>query len=120
MFTPKIPPPDTAPTPGTSLVQPLTGITHAPACTCHHSPSVAPTPAPAPAAPVSRPAAPVSRPAVQLTPGSLLVAAAGGTAMVLIIGTVLVSMLLATAITAASVAICAVVLRSLLNNQKGN
>ncbi|MEU2573454.1 SpdD protein [Streptomyces anulatus] len=103
MFTPKIPPPDTAPTPGTSLVQPLTGITHAPACTCH-------TTAPAPI-----PAAPVSRPAVQLTPGSLLVAAAGGTAMVLIIGTVLVSMLLATAITAASVAICAVVLRSLLN-----
>ncbi|MFD3755199.1 SpdD protein [Streptomyces cyaneofuscatus] len=108
MFTPKIPPPDTAPTPATSLVQPLTGITHTPACTCHHSPGVAPAPAPAPAAPVSRPA-------VQLTPGSLLVAAAGGTAMVLIIGTVLVSMLLATAITAASVAICAVVLRSLLN-----
>ncbi|MEV7292459.1 SpdD protein [Streptomyces microflavus] len=102
MFTPKIPPPDTAPTPGTSLVQPLTGITHTPACTCHTSSSVAP-------------AALVSRPAVQLTPGSLLVAAAGGTAMVLIIGTVLVSMLLATAITAASVAICAVVLRSLLN-----
>ncbi|MFD5901519.1 SpdD protein [Streptomyces microflavus] len=102
MFTPKIPPPDTAPTPGTSLVQPLTGITHTPACNCHPSSSVAP-------------AAPVSRPAVQLTPGSLLAAAAGGTAMVLIIGTVLVSMLLATAITAASVAICAVVLRSLLN-----
>ncbi|MBD3545582.1 MULTISPECIES: SpdD protein [Streptomyces] len=108
MFTPKIPPPDTAPTPGTSLVQPLTGITHTPACTCHHTPNMAPAPA-------SVPAAPVSRPAVQLTPGSLLVAAAGGTAMVLIIGTVLVSMLLATAITAASVAICAVVLRSLLN-----
>ncbi|MGW9455502.1 SpdD protein [Streptomyces globisporus] len=105
MFTPKIPPPDIAPTPGTSLVQPLTGITHAPSCTCHHSPGVAPAPAPAPD----------SRPAVQLTPGSLLVAAAGGTAMVLIIGTVLVSMLLATAITAASVAVCAVVLRSLLN-----
>ncbi|MFB6423715.1 SpdD protein [Streptomyces microflavus] len=106
MFTPKIPPPDTAPTPGTSLVQPLTGITHTPACTCHHTPATAPAPAPAP---------PVSRPAVQLTPGSLLVAAAGGTAMVLIIGTVLVSMLLATAITAASIAICALVLRSLLN-----
>ncbi|MFC8654278.1 SpdD protein [Streptomyces parvus] len=106
MFTPKIPPPDTAPTPGTSLVQPLTGITHPPACTCHHTPNMAPA---------SVPAAPDSRPAVQLTPGSLLVAAAGGTAMVLIIGTVLVSMLLATAITAASVAICAVVLRSLLN-----
>ncbi|MEE1729592.1 MULTISPECIES: SpdD protein [Streptomyces] len=104
MFTPKIPPPDTAP--ATSLVQPLTGITHTPACTCHHTPAAAQAPVPS---------APVSRPAVQLTPGSLLVAAAGGTAMVLIIGTVLVSMLLATAITAASVAICAVVLRSLLN-----
>ncbi|MYY05052.1 hypothetical protein [Streptomyces sp. ATexAB-D23] len=105
MFTPKIPPPDTAPTPGTSLVQPLTGLVHPPACTCHNTPTV---PAPVPAAPPARPA-------VQLTPGSLLVAAAGGTAMVLIIGTVLVSMLLATAITAASVAVCAVVLRSLLN-----
>ncbi|WP_112491626.1 SpdD protein [Streptomyces sp. B27] len=111
MFTPKIPPPDTAPTPGTSLVQPLTGITHAPACTCHHTP--APGLAPAPAAPSARRA-------VQFTPGSLIVAAAGGTAVVLVVGTVLVSMLLATAITAASVALCAVVLRSLLNNQKGN
>ena len=109
MFTPKVPPPDTAPTPGTSLVQPLTGITHTPACTCHHTPAAAPASAPAP----------VSRPAVQLTPGSLLVAAAGGTTMVLIIGTVMVSMLLATAITAASVAVCALVLRSLLSNQKG-
>ncbi|WP_030718189.1 MULTISPECIES: hypothetical protein [Streptomyces griseus group] len=103
MFTPKIPTPDTAPTPAMSLVQPLTGITHTPACTCHHTPT-----APAPAAPPARSA-------VQFTPGSLIVAAAGGTAMVLVIGTVLVSMLLATAITAASVAICAVVLRSLLN-----
>ena len=33
---------------------------------------------------------------------------------------VLVSMLLAVAITAASVAVCAVVLRSVLNNQKGH
>ncbi|MEU3836444.1 SpdD protein [Streptomyces microflavus] len=108
MFTPKIPSPDTAPSPATSLVQPLTGITHTPACTCHTTPNVAPAQTPVPAAPVARPT-------VQLTPGSLLVAAAGGTAMVLIIGTVLVSMLLATAITAASVALCAVVLRSLLN-----
>ncbi|MEW9508492.1 SpdD protein [Streptomyces bacillaris] len=108
MFTPKIPPPDTAPTPATSLVQPLTGITHTPACTCHHTPNVAPAPAPIPATPVARRA-------VQFTPGSLIVAAAGGTAMVLVVGTVLVSMLLATAITAASVAVCAVVLRSLLN-----
>lgn len=36
--------------------------------------------------------------------------------MVLVVGAVLVSMLLAVAITAASVAICAVVLRSLLNS----
>ncbi|TRV81979.1 SpdD protein [Streptomyces sp. 130] len=107
MFTPKIPPPDTAPTPGTSLVPPLTGIVQPPACDCHHTP--APTLAPVPA--------PAARPAIPLTPGALIVAAAGGTAMVLIIGTVLVSMLLATAITAASVAICAVVLRSLLNNK---
>ncbi|ARI53374.1 SpdD protein [Streptomyces sp. S8] len=102
MFTPKIPPPDTAPTPGTSLVPPLTGLVHPTACTCDHTP-----------APV--PAAPPARPAVQLTPGSLLAAAAGGTAVVLVVGTVLVSMLLAVAITAASVAVCAVVLRSLLN-----
>ncbi|MFJ9324333.1 SpdD protein [Streptomyces globisporus] len=108
MFTPKIPPPDTAPTPGTSLVPPLTGLVHPPACTCEHTPA-----APTGSAPV--PAAPTVRPAVQLTPGALVVAAAGGTAVVLVIGTVLVSMLLATAITAASVAICAVVLRSLLN-----
>ncbi len=44
-------------------------------------------------------------------------AAAGGTAVVLVVGTVLVSMLLATAITAASIALCAVVLRSLLNDK---
>ncbi|WLQ33607.1 SpdD protein [Streptomyces castrisilvae] len=106
MFTPKIPPPDTAPTPlSTPLDRPLTGITHTPACTCHHTPA-----APAPVAPPTRPT-------VRLTPGSLILTAAGGTAMVLIIGTVLVSMLLATAITAASVAICAVVLRSLLNSK---
>lgn len=105
MFTPKIPPPDTAPTPGTSLVPPLTGLVHPPACTCHHT-HAAPT-APVPAAP--------ARPAARFTPGSLIVVAAGGTAMVLVVGAVLVSMLLATAITAASVAVCAVVLRSLLN-----
>ncbi|CAM5703968.1 SpdD protein [Streptomyces californicus] len=106
MFTPKIPPPDTAPTPGTSLVPPLTGLVHPPACTCHNAPS-----APAPV-----PAAPPARPAVRFTTGSLLVATACGTAVVLVVGTVLVSMLLATAITAASVAVCAVVLRSLLNH----
>ncbi|MEV0956689.1 SpdD protein [Streptomyces sp. NPDC049951] len=105
MFTPKYPAPDTAPTAATSLVRPLTGLVHPPACDCHHTP----TPVPAPV--------PVGRPSVQFTPGALVVAAAGGTALVLVVGTVLVSMLLAVAITAASVAICAVVLRSLLNNQ---
>ncbi|MCX4772983.1 SpdD protein [Streptomyces sp. NBC_01285] len=107
MFTPKYPAPDTAPTPDMSLVRPLTGLVHPPACACHHTPT-APTPAPVPAA----------RSAVQLTPGALAVAVAGGTAVVLVVGAVLVSMLLAVAITAASVAICAVVLRSLLNNHQ--
>ncbi|MCX5140028.1 SpdD protein [Streptomyces sp. NBC_00338] len=106
MFTPKYPTPDTAPTAGQSLVRPLTGLVHPPACDCHHTPAPAPAPAP------------VSRSAVQLTPGTLAVAVAGGTAVVLVVGAVLVSMLLAVAITAASVAICAVVLRSLLNNHQ--
>ncbi|MFF9347517.1 SpdD protein [Streptomyces sp. NPDC014734] len=111
MFNPKYPPPDTAPTADTSLVQPLTGIVHPSACNCHHTPATTPPPAPAPAP------APVRRSTVQLTPGTLIAAVAGGTAAVLVIGAVLVSMLLATAITAASVALCAVVLRTLLNSQ---
>ncbi|MDF0372312.1 SpdD protein [Streptomyces sp. KA12] len=109
MFTPKYPTPDTA---DASLVRPLTDLVHPAACDCHHAP-ISPTPAPVPVpAPV-----PAGRPSVQFTPGALVVAAAGGTAMVLVVGTVLVSMLLAVAVTAASVAICAVVLRSLLNHQ---
>jgi hypothetical protein len=63
------------------------------------------------------PAPVASRPAVQLTPGALLAVASGGTAVALVVGAVLVSMLLAVAVTAASVAVCAVVLRSLLNSQ---
>ncbi|MEV0787387.1 SpdD protein [Streptomyces sp. NPDC050423] len=109
MFTPKYPHPDTAPTAATSLVPPLTGLVHPPACDCHHTPA---TTAPA----LVLAPAPVTRSAVQLTPGTLAVAVAGGTAVVLVVGAVLVSMLLAVAITAASVAICAVVLRSLLNS----
>ncbi|MFD7553088.1 SpdD-like protein [Streptomyces sp. NPDC059835] len=72
----------------------------------HHSSAVEPT-------------AP-QRPTVQLTPGSLVALAAGGGALVLVVGTVLVSMLLAVAVSAASVAVCAVVIRSVLNNQKGH
>ena len=51
---------------------------------------------------------------VQLTPGTALALVGAGTAVVLVVGAVLVSMLLAVAITGASVAVCAVVLRSLL------
>ncbi|MEE1749126.1 MULTISPECIES: SpdD protein [unclassified Streptomyces] len=104
MFNPKYPAPDTAPTADTSLVQPLTALAHLPACDCNHTP--APVPAPVPA----------SRPGVQLTPGALIATVAGGTAAVLVVGAVLVSMLLAVAVTAVSIAICAVVLRSLLSS----
>ncbi|MFE0363369.1 MULTISPECIES: SpdD-like protein [Streptomyces] len=58
-----------------------------------------------------------TRPAVQLTPGTMLALVGGGTAVVLVVGAVLVSMLLAVAITAASVAVCAVVTRSLLTRR---
>ncbi|MFJ9115564.1 SpdD-like protein [Streptomyces sp. NPDC102394] len=66
----------------------------------------------------SAPVAPVSpRTAVRFTPGSALALAGGGTAVVLVVGAVLVSMLLAVAITATSVAVCAVVIRSILTRR---
>ncbi|MER5681938.1 SpdD-like protein [Streptomyces sp. NPDC002205] len=77
---------------------------HTTACTCQHT-----TPAPAPVA---------SGPAVRLSPAGVLAVVGGGTAVVLVVGAVLVSMLLAVAITGASVAVCAVVLRSLLNDSR--
>ncbi|MFD0062823.1 SpdD-like protein [Streptomyces sp. NPDC056690] len=58
-----------------------------------------------------------ARPSVQLTPGSLVLIVAGGTAAVLVVGAVLVSMLLAVAITGASLAICALVVRSLIASE---
>ncbi len=58
-----------------------------------------------------------SRPTVHLTPGSVLALVGGATAVVLVVGTVLVSMLLAVAVTAASVAVCALVIRSLVSSQ---
>ncbi|KOV73835.1 hypothetical protein ADL00_03940 [Streptomyces sp. AS58] len=70
-------------------------------------------PAPAPAVPATHLA---TRPTVQLTPGSALALAAGGGAVVLVVGAVLVSMLLAVAITGVSVALVAVVLRLLLKD----
>ncbi|HZF89999.1 SpdD-like protein [Streptomyces sp.] len=70
-----------------------------------------------PGTPASPPAPVPSRPTVQLTPGTVLALVGGGTAVVLVVGAVLVSMLLAVAVTATSVAVCAVVLRSLLTSQ---
>ncbi|MFB7589310.1 SpdD-like protein [Streptomyces sp. NPDC056169] len=106
MFRPRIP---VNPLP-TGIVSPLiqptaATATHIESATCHH----AHTPAPA------SPRAQV--PAVRLTPTGLVTVVAGGAGLVLIVGTVLVSMLLAVAISAASVAVCAVVMRSLLNSQ---
>ena len=100
MFRPKLP---TMPQPNGTVTPPAvvepTTIT----------PGTLATP-PAPIAPV-----PVSaRPTIQLTPGTALALIGGGTAVVLVVGAVLVSLLLAVAVTGASVAVCAVVLRSLL------
>ncbi|AKN71083.1 SpdD-like protein [Streptomyces sp. PBH53] len=101
MLRPKIP---TMPTP-TGLVSPPAVIE--PTTVVQHHP----TPAPAPAAQTS------SRPTVQLTPGTILALIGGGTAVVLVVGAVLVSMLLAVAVTGASVAVCALVIRSLITSQ---
>ncbi|RSS70293.1 SpdD-like protein, partial [Streptomyces sp. WAC06614] len=77
------------------------------ACDCHHQH------APAPAPPrVQRPGG------LQLTPAGLVTVVAGGAGLVLVVGAVLVSMLLAVAVTGASVAVCAVVLRSLLHQSR--
>ncbi|MFD8547117.1 SpdD-like protein [Streptomyces sp. NPDC059649] len=95
MLRPKVP---TNPTP-TGLVVPPTVK---PTAIVRH------TPPPTPVAQSS------TRRAVQLTPTTALALVGGGTAVVLVAGAVLVSMLLAVAISGASVAVCAVVLRSLL------
>jgi hypothetical protein len=96
MFRPKIP----------TMPQPI-GLVTPPAVT-EPTAAVQQAQAPAPVAPAP------SRPTVQLTPGAVIALVGGGTAVVLIVGAVLVSMLLAVAITGASVAICALVIRSLI------
>ncbi|MFE4086336.1 SpdD-like protein [Streptomyces albogriseolus] len=68
-----------------------------------------------PTPPALVPAPVPSRPTVQLTPGTALALVGGGTAVVLVIGAVLVSLLLAVAVSGASVAVCALVIRSLVN-----
>ncbi|MFM9497589.1 SpdD-like protein [Streptomyces galilaeus] len=71
-----------------------------------------------PGTPVPTPVAPApSRPVVQLTPSTMLALVGAGTAAVLVLGAVLVSLLLAVAVTGASVAVCAVVLRSVLASE---
>ncbi|MFE0331690.1 SpdD-like protein [Streptomyces sp. NPDC058960] len=99
MLRPKIP---TIPTP-TGHVDPPAVVQPTAVIPTHQT---AP-PAPAVLAP--------SRPTVQLTPGAVIALVGGGTAVVLVVGAVLVSMLLAVAITGASVAVCALVIRSLIN-----
>ena len=98
MFRPKIPtmPMPTGLSTPPAVIEPTTVTRHA------ETPPVAP------------PIPTLSRPTVQLTPGTALALVGGGTAVVLVLGAVLVSLLLAVAITGASVAVCAVVLRSLL------
>ncbi|MEV4938907.1 SpdD-like protein [Streptomyces zaomyceticus] len=92
----------------TPLVQPTAPTTDIEPAACNHHDH---TPAPVPATPR------IQVRAVRLTPTGLVTVVAGGAGLVLIVGTVLVSMLLAVAVSAASVAVCAVVLRSLLNSQ---
>ncbi|MEW2120239.1 SpdD-like protein [Streptomyces sp. NPDC005474] len=95
MFRPKIPamPQPTSFVPRPAVVEPTAVI--------HHTPE-----GPVPAVP--------ARPAVQLTPGAVVALVGSGAAVVLVVGAVLVSMLLTVAITGASVAVCAVIIRSLI------
>ncbi|WP_419666900.1 SpdD-like protein [Streptomyces sp. 2-1] len=100
MFHPKVP---TMPQP-TGLVTPPAAVE--PTAVVRHAPAAPAVSAPAP-----------TRPTIQLTPGAVVALVGGGTAVVLVVGAVLVSMLLAVAITGASVAICALVIRSLITSE---
>ncbi|MGW7405696.1 SpdD-like protein [Streptomyces sp. NPDC054833] len=104
MFRPKLP---TMPQPTGHIAPPVME----PTAVIQQQPTA--TPAPAPVAP----AAASARPTVQITPGAVVALVGGGTAVVLVVGAVLVSMLLAVAITGASVAICALVIRSLIASE---
>ncbi|MEU1780851.1 SpdD-like protein [Streptomyces abikoensis] len=104
MLRPKVP---TNPTPTRTLV-PLNDSSAeldvqpvAPVVCQHHAP------APPPAA----------RGGVHLTAGATVAAIGAGTAAVLVIGAVLVGMFLAISITAGSLAVVALVARSILNDQ---
>ncbi|MDH2389738.1 SpdD-like protein [Streptomyces sp. HNM0663] len=81
------------------------------------------SPLPAPCAcqqhtPAAAPPAPASGPTLRLTPTGLLIVVGGAAAVVLVVGAVLVSLLLAVAITAVSVAVCADAVRSTVNGPR--
>ncbi|MFE5174084.1 SpdD-like protein [Streptomyces sp. NPDC056634] len=99
MFRPKIPTNDLP----TGIVTPPAAVE--PTAIVPHTQYA---PAPVPVAP--------ARPTIQLTPGAVVGLVAGGTAVVLVVGAVLVSMLLAVAVTGVSVALVAVVLRLLVKD----
>ncbi|MFJ1769647.1 SpdD-like protein [[Kitasatospora] papulosa] len=103
MFKPKVP---TMPQPA-GITTPLAPVE--PTTVLQHTPQ---SPTPLAAQPTT------TRPTIQLTPGSVLLLVGGGAAVVLVVGAVLVSMLLAVAITGASVAICALVIRSLASDNE--
>ncbi|MEV0090209.1 SpdD-like protein [Streptomyces sp. NPDC050738] len=108
MFKPRYP---INPTPTGALypvIHPTAVIPAAPVQPQHPAPCACQHPAPAPVAPV--------RSGVQLSTGGVIALAVGGTGVVLVIGAVLISMFLAVAVTAGSLALLAVVLRSMLNN----
>lgn len=91
------------------IAHPPVTLVHGTDCTCQHAPvgaSPGSAPASVPVPQVQRPA----RPVMQLTSGAVV----SGVAVVLVVGTVLVSLLLAVAVTAVSVAVCSVVLALLL------
>jgi hypothetical protein len=104
MFRPKLP---TMPQPTGRVTPPAVAVE--PTTITPGTPGTPASP-PAPVAPAP------ARPTVQLTPGTVLALVGGGTAVVLVVGAVLVSMLLAVAITGVSVALVAVVLRLLVND----
>ncbi|MFF3861775.1 SpdD-like protein [Streptomyces sp. NPDC002209] len=96
----------------TGTVAPLAHVVVVPEAEPRREPSLKSCEHDAPAAP--------ARATAQLTPGSAFALAAGGGAVVLVVGAILVSMLLAVAITGVSVAVIAVVLRLLVKDlQKG-
>lgn len=101
MFKPKVP---TMPQPTGLITRPT--VVEPTAAVQHTPPSPTPLTVPTTAA----------RPTVQLTPGAVVALVGGGTAVVLVVGAVLVSMLLAVAVTGASIAICALVIRSLITS----